>query len=177
MRIIASQKMFGYPILEVRKFMRGSAGFEWQLGFVAARFKIERKAAAKLVKAMLSDGLIAKVGLKLNGRKYELTRKGFVLGMARAAKPLRRATAERLVSEFLQRVEQVNNDPSLLYWIDEVVVFGSFLTNSPTLSDVDLAVTYTERVAPDLWEDLADQRSSIPLYLAQVTIFVVAFRC
>ncbi len=92
-------------MLDVREFMRVGSGFEWQLGYVARRFKIEQKAAAKLVKAMRRDGLIAKAGLKSHGRKYELTTKGFALGMARAAKPLRRATAERLVSEFLQRVE------------------------------------------------------------------------
>jgi predicted nucleotidyltransferase len=39
----------------------------------------------------------------------------------------------------------VNDDPNLLYWIDEVLVFGSFLTESETLADVDLAVVYTRR--------------------------------
>jgi predicted nucleotidyltransferase len=58
----------------------------------------------------------------------------------------RRSTAGRLVANFLQRVEEVNGDPSLLYWIDEVIVFGSFLTESEMLGDVDLAVSTTCRI-------------------------------
>jgi hypothetical protein len=39
----------------------------------------------------------------------------------------------------------VNNDPNLLYWIDQVLVFGSFLTESEVLGDVDLGLMYTPR--------------------------------
>ena len=158
MRIIASQEMFGYPVLKIRRLMRAAAGGRWGVSFVIATMGIGTREASKLVRAMLSAGLIAKSDLESDGQTYELTIKGMELGMASAAKPIKRATADRCVSEFLQRVEQVNNDPDLLFWIDEVVVIGSYLTNSPTLSDIDLAVTYTRRVGPDLWLELAKQR-------------------
>jgi len=80
-----------------------------------------------------------------HGPRYVLTIKGNALASA-SAKPIRRSTAERLVSNLLQRVEKVNGDPNLLHWVDEVVVFGSFLTESEMLGDIDLALAYTCRI-------------------------------
>ena len=152
MRLVALQKMFGIDSLEIRKFMREATDSKWRLGFLAATFG--RNSARKLVRAMLTDDLIAKAG-----RRYELTARGRALGMARAAQPLKRATADRLVWYFLRRVEQVNCDPNLLFWIDAVVVFGSYATTTlSVMSEIDLAVLYSKRVGPDLWTELADRR-------------------
>jgi hypothetical protein len=109
----------------------------------------------------VADGLIVEIDTRSNGRNYELTIKGRALGMASAAKPIRRLTAERLVSEFLQRVEEVNDDSNLLYFVSEVVAFGSLLTASPTLSDIDLAVMYTRKFCGDHWTVQAKQRVAI----------------
>lgn len=117
---------------------------------------ISRDRATELVEAMLVDGLVGKALDREcsrewlmtvedpHGPRYVLTIKGNALASA-SAKPIRRSTAERLVSDFLQRVEEVNNDPKLLLWIDEVLVFGSFLSESEMLGDVDLGLMYTRR--------------------------------
>lgn len=161
MRIIASQKMFGYPVLKIRRLMRAGAGGRWGVSFIIATMGIGMREASKLVRAMLSYGLIAKSDLGSDGQTYELTIKGMELGMASAAKPIKRATADRYVSELLRRVEEVNNDPDLLLWVDEVVLFGSYLTNSPTLGDVDLAVMYTRKFCPTHWRTQSRQRVAI----------------
>jgi hypothetical protein len=49
-----------------------------------------------------------------HARTYELAIKGGALAMANA-KPITRSTAERLVADFRQRVEEVNGDPNLLH--------------------------------------------------------------
>jgi hypothetical protein len=93
-----------------------------------------------------------------HGPRYVLTIKGNALASA-SAKPIRRSTAERLVSDFLQRVEEVNGDPNLLFWIDEILVFGSFLTDSEMLGDVDLGLLYTPRIENKKdWDALAKAR-------------------
>ncbi|HSS20977.1 MAG TPA: hypothetical protein VLL54_12955 [Pyrinomonadaceae bacterium] len=158
MRPIANQEMSGYSLLEIGKFMREMADSCWKSSLLAARFKIEQKAAAKLVRVMILNGLVAKVYPQSNCREYEVTSKGFALGKATAGPPLKRVTAERLVAEFLERVENVNNDPDFLCSIDEVVAFGSFITNDPTPSEIDLAVMYITRVDPGSWSDLSTQR-------------------
>jgi predicted nucleotidyltransferase len=62
--------------------------------------------------------------------------------MASFAKPISRATAERLLVGLLDRAAAWNAKPDKLVSIDEVLVFGSYL--DPTidrLGDVDIAVT------------------------------------
>lgn len=161
MQIISSQKLCGYPVLEIRRLMRAGAGSQWGVSFVAARLRINTKAATRLIEALVADGLIVEIDTRANGRNFELTIKGMALGMASAAKPIRRLTAERLVSEFLQRVEEVNNDSDLLFFVSEVVAFGSLLTASPTLSDIDLAVMYKRKFCETHWTVQARQRVAI----------------
>src|SRR5216684_2531980 len=122
MRIRASQKMFGYPSPEIRRLMRAGGNHCWGVGFVAATLGISSGQATELVQALLADSLIAQVlDEDPDDPRHELTIKGRALGMARATKPIKRATAERLVAEFLQRVEEVNKAPDLLFWVDEAV--------------------------------------------------------
>ena len=44
------------------------------------------------------------------------------------------------MSEFLDRVRQVNSNSGFLYRVRKVVVFGSFLSDAPFVGDLDLAV-------------------------------------
>jgi predicted nucleotidyltransferase len=73
--------------------------------------------------------------------------------MASAAKPLRRTSADQRLAEFLDRVRQVNRDPYWLYRVRKVVLFGSMLTESPTVNDVDLAVELSPKIEDrdELW--------------------------
>jgi predicted nucleotidyltransferase len=146
MRLFDYQHLFEYPMSEIRRLLVAAAGHSWsswRVDLVTATLGIQVDEASKLMETLLEEGFVA-LDAPGDDSCYELTIKGRGLAMARA-KLIRRTTAERLVSEFLQRVEEVNDDPNLLYWVDEVVVFGSFLTESETLGDVDLAVMYTRR--------------------------------
>ena len=48
---------------------------------------------------------------------------------ATSAKPVRRSTADRVLGEFLGRVEVVRDDSYYLVLVQEVVVFGSYLSS------------------------------------------------
>lgn len=63
--------------------------------------------------------------------------KARMLHIASAAKPTKRVTADRLLREFLGCVEHMNADEALMHRVSEVVVFGSDLTESSDLGDID----------------------------------------
>ena len=70
-----------------------------------------------------------------------MTQAGRTFSAATAAKPVTRATAEKALAQFLERVTQVNDDPYFLAKATRVVLFGSMLKpDVERLSDVDLAV-------------------------------------
>ena len=76
------------------------------------------------------------------GRKsWRVTQLGQSFASATAAKPITRQTAERTLSEFLERVQRVNEDQYFLAKVTKVVLFGSYLrAGVDRLGDVDVAV-------------------------------------
>jgi hypothetical protein len=82
---------------------------------------------------------------------------GMTFTAATAAKRLTRATAERALAAFMERVASVNSDPYFLGQVPRVALFGSMLnpdTDRP--SDIDLAVEIVPKIADrDREEQLA----------------------
>ncbi|WP_431954737.1 hypothetical protein [Nocardia lijiangensis] len=75
--------------------------------------------------------------------EYRLTLLGGAFKQASAARPLKRATAEKQFVAFLDRVRQINNDPYSVLTVEKVVLFGSMLDESrDTVNDVDLAIRF-----------------------------------
>lgn len=160
MRLSEIQHLFEHPILEIRRLLRAAGTSQWSTRLVTRTLGIDLDEAAKLLDTLLGEGFIAP-SRNWDGRRYELTMKGRALAMANA-KVIRRSTAARLVSEFLQRVEEVNRDPQYLFWIDEVLVFGSFLTDSETLGDIDLGLMYVSRIdGTENFNELSKRRVEI----------------
>jgi predicted nucleotidyltransferase len=90
-----------------------------------------------LVNALRTEGLIEASG----SGAWIITQAGRTFSAATAAKRVTRATAERALSQFLERVKQVNENPYFLGKVTRVVLFGSMLRSEvDRLSDVDLAV-------------------------------------
>lgn len=77
---------------------------------------------------------------------YGLTDLGTRLVNASATKPLSRKTADRLVKEFLSRCRALERLKDLYaYTVDELYVFGSYITEAPTLSDIDFGLSLRPR--------------------------------
>lgn len=89
------------------------------------------------------------------------TIQGNAVANANAARRVNRSTAERALSEFLDRVRGVNADDEYLFQVDGVVVFGSYLDdNVDRLSDVDVAVELSRRHPEEEFRDRSKARVS-----------------
>ena len=71
---------------------------------------------------------------------WRKTLKGSTLGLASAAKPVLRKTADSILAKFMERVQIVNSDSNFLVKVKKVLIFGSYLTQSPRINDIDIAV-------------------------------------
>ena len=109
----------------------------------ANRFSDQTTAARALVGQLLKDGMI-EVNAQFSDCRgqvaYQLTSKGNAMRSARLVPNLNRAKADKLLADFLRSVGEVNAHPDLLHWVTEVRVFGSYLTNSDDLGEIDLAI-------------------------------------
>ena len=77
---------------------------------------------------------------------------------ARSVPRLNRAKADKLLTDFLRSVEEVNAHPDLLHWVTEVRVFGSYLTNSDDLAEIDLAIKKERRPASGSFSEAYPER-------------------
>lgn len=152
MNIRSGDEIAGFPAIELREFFRqfrdgslGADGAAYYLG-------IGIKKAKKLLTDLENEGYLISEVSKYGRKKrtwWKQTTKGAGLRMASAMKPIKRATADRLLAQFLERVEEVNSSPDYLYKVVKVILFGSYLDESRTeLSDLDLAVEVV-RKEPD----------------------------
>jgi predicted nucleotidyltransferase len=144
MRIDAKDKIADVEILKVRDFLRRVNNTdEWEDNFVVHRLKISPKKANRLINELNRKGYIEPIRIYEQKQFYRKTLKGSTLGLASAAKPVTRNTANKIISEFMDRVKQVNSDPSYLVKVKKVLVFGSYLTDAIRINDIDVAVELT----------------------------------
>ena len=140
MHIDKSDCILNIPIIKVRDFLRRNKMYEWTVTSVADEIHISIFDATSLVNELEKQGYIETTEMRHGEQCWRNTIKGNALSQASAAKPVSRKTAERLLTEFLGRVDKVNNDSQFLYKVNKVVLFGSYLTNEDKLNDIDLAV-------------------------------------
>ena len=105
---------------------------------------------------LLAEGYIErKSSADTNGGiPHRTTVRGQALLMTRLVPRINRAKAEALLNDVLERVAAINADPELMDWVTEVRVFGSYLTDSDDLGDLDLALRYQLRPVDD--KDFSD---------------------
>jgi predicted nucleotidyltransferase len=165
MNIDSSQEVCGYPAPYIRGLLRAAAQSEpWDMKTWLAICESLPQAKAKvLLGGLQSAGLIAPYETARRGKWYEPTMAGRAFTMASLGPRIKRATAERNVKTFLERVAAVNADEGLLYCVDEVVVFGSYLSDVETLGDIDLAFSYSQREAAVDWSVRANLRVQLAL--------------
>ena len=123
----------------------------------ANRIPDQATAARALVEQLLKDGMI-EVNARFSDCREQVAYQPDQMRAARFVPRINRAKAEKLLADFLQCVEEVNAHPDLLHWVTEVRVFGSYLTNSDNLGEIDLAIKKERRPASGSFSDAYPER-------------------
>lgn len=144
-----------YPALELRRLLRRANG-HLDIGFACHVLDVPAQTALDLTHALESSGYLEKD--PKNPGVWLVTVPGSALAMASAGPPLKRAAADKLLLEFIARVEQLRDDPKWCYLVDRAVVFGSYLSTAPTMGDVDIGVSLRRRYADDDAHEAAEER-------------------
>lgn len=154
MQINRGQLIAGYPAFKIRHLLRYVRLREAVTSrFLAYVLKIEKQEDAELLAANLSQlGFLNQlkktpVGYSSENAWYEITELGISLANASAAPRIKRRTAERLVEDLMDRVNQVNANERYVYRVSAVVVFGSFISDRGDLGDVDIAIELSPRIS------------------------------
>jgi len=135
--------------MTVGAFLRAVGESEWAVDYAAARLRVPRRRAGDVIKQLIALGYVEAARSDGGDRRYKRSLAGSTLAQASAAQPLRRGTAERKLADFLARVHRINEDDYYLYRVKKVIVFGSYLTATERINDIDVAIELADR-----WQDL-----------------------
>ena len=161
MRIKSDEVVAGFPVRKIRQLLHQSVD-SLSAGDATKILEIKTKEAIQLLERLEQSGFLERNPALPNSddeQSFKRTVKGGALANALFSTPVSRQSAEKTLSEFLDRVRKVNFNSRFLYRVRKVVVFGSFLSDAPFVGDLDLAV--------DLWPKETDSRKHAALILAR----------
>ncbi len=158
MQINSKEILLGQPILKIREVVRQAMkGRLWGKSKeevpakVAKVIKQSEAVAKQLIKELIEDDYLI-----LNEEnfgeyfQYELkeTEKGRRFGIANASKPISRQKATKLLNELIERAKSINENGELIYFVESIKVFGSYLSDKDTLGDLDVGVKLSRKHKP-----------------------------
>jgi predicted nucleotidyltransferase len=173
MQIKSNQTLFDQPILKIRTVIRHA---------MAERLRgPNRDAVVEEVAKILGEptsvskrvfnSLVEEDYLEIKREKVAAsycvfvteTEKGRRLGVTRVNPPITREKASLLLTELLERVKTVNNNPEFIYRVETVKIFGSYLSDQELLGDIDVAVKLCRKVEGDEFTKRRDERIKLAL--------------
>jgi hypothetical protein len=153
MRIEKHQLIAGLPAKDVRRFMREAAGFIIRPRTVVEVLGFSQSDARQLLQKMQNEGLLA-----VKEDYWLATSRGHALAMATAARPLRRATAQRLIEEVVERARVINGDNEFAYRVHGSLCSEAFWLARNGPNDVDIGCCLVARFDGEKQRVLEDER-------------------
>jgi len=154
----AGQVIAGRPAKDIRKLLREIRHLQVSSAYVRDVLACSTDQAKQVVGLLEREGYLSRAGRDEGYDLYETTLKGNQLAGANL-RPISRATAEKTLQAFMQRVGAVNSNPDYLETITGVIVFGSFLSPSEELGDVDVGIELErEPTGDEVFMQLAEAR-------------------
>ena len=167
MRIDKGQLIAGLAAADVRKLMRKAGQLisartvTRVLGFLADN-------ARRLLVELEREGFVVE-----SDGFWTATTKGYALAAATAARPLRSETAQRLITQAIDRAKSVNRDSTLAYRVQLLVLFGSCASGKVRPNDVDIACKLVTRFDGPKQKISEDRRRSSKGEFANVSEWAV----
>lgn len=139
-RIDEDGEVAGYPIKAIRKALRWPARRhhgQVETRRLATELGVDDAEAARSAERLVEAGHLTSSGWD---DIWELTNDALRLACSRLGPPIPRRRAWTALQEMLDRAEEVNASEDYLYWVEQVVLFGSLTdATQTTMGDVDVA--------------------------------------
>jgi predicted nucleotidyltransferase/predicted transcriptional regulator len=147
MRIRKNENINDIPLIKIRNYFQKIQLIGISKADIRKYFSLDVKSMNCLIKELQKNDLIENALDKKGVIEYQLTTKGQSLCVARSVPPLNKAKADKFFNEFMQRVEDVNNNDYYLFKVEKVLLFGSYLNpNNADFGDIDVAIELKRKI-------------------------------
>jgi len=147
MRVDWTEKIAGVEIIEIRDFFRFLGWMSFGVRLLGSRLAVTEQTSLIILEQLLARNLIAlSPERSAHEISYSLTPTGRQLACARAVKRIDKAKASAILEKFHGRIESVNTDHDLIFYVQKVCLFGSYIDPlAHDYGDVDVAVDLRAR--------------------------------
>ena len=159
MLIKPKEILFGQPALKIRKVVQDAMNDSlWGnsqaeiTSKVAKTLKQPNSLAKKIIENLIQEDYLILEKEKFNRQfiyKITETEKGRSFGLANANSPISRQKAIQLLDDLIKRAETINSNNELVYFVESISVFGSFLSEKESLGDLDVGIKLAKKYESD----------------------------
>lgn len=153
MKLSKTETIHGVRMLRIRNFLRryrdcssmNYSDAEQELG-------VDFETARAIMRDLLTRGWLSAEPDDewYAGPDIHVSDLGSQVAIAKFLSPLKRARAKELLDELLGRAATINQTPDLVFSVNKIAVFGSYLhEDKATLSDLDIAVDLSANEHPN----------------------------
>jgi predicted transcriptional regulator/predicted nucleotidyltransferase len=143
MRIKRNEKIANISIIKIRDYFKEIRSVGITKEKLGRYFNLNVKNMNLLINELIKNGLIEETKKK----EYQLTMKGQALCAARSVSPMNKEKADKIFKEFMQRVEEINNNNYYLCKIEKLLLFGSYLnSDKDDYGDIDIAFELKRKI-------------------------------
>lgn len=147
MRITKEEVVAGHSALRVREFLRRFERGFFMVSAAESFMQLKSRQASGFISDLVALQLIEPTMPLGDKAAFQVAMRGHALANATAAKPIYRGTAERVLREFIDRVNAVNASKEFAFRIESALLFGSMLSCAERLGDVDVAIDLRPRIS------------------------------
>lgn len=157
MKLDPRQQIAGHDARAIRDLLKRQD--DLTVEYVQKTLDISSSEASKTI-----DGLLAVGYLEGDSRGFHpVTPAGRQVGNASFAKRMPRSRADQLLRDLLVRAAEINVRTDLTHRVGQINIFGSYLSDTPDLGDLDVAVRLEVR------EEYADTFVDVSVSKAQAS--------
>jgi hypothetical protein len=147
MRIKKEEVVAGHSALRVRGFLRRFERGFFMHSAAESFMQLKPRKAAEFINDLVALELIEPTTPFEKEAAFQVATRGHAFTNATAARPIYRGTAERVLRDFIDRVNAVNASEEYAFIVKSAVLFGSMLSCMDRLGDVDVAIDLRPRIS------------------------------
>ncbi|MDP4289445.1 MAG: hypothetical protein Q8908_00005 [Bacteroidota bacterium] len=155
MKINLKEEIAGFPLLKIRDLLKSKDFLYYEI--VAIFLKTDQNQAKIVLTELIDLGFIERDPAQIS-ILYVKTLKGNSLANAKAFIAIPKERAKKIFFEFMERVQEVNQNSKYIFKVSKVILFGSYIKDSPTVNDIDIAI---EMIRKDENDDIFNVKHEI----------------
>jgi predicted nucleotidyltransferase len=145
MNVDPNEKLAGVTMREIRRVFRLVIRREFSVKYLCERCRLPGEQGERLLGELLKRDLVQQAQGMETESYYTLTLKGCAVANANFGKRFGRDVGAKLIEAVRNRAGELNDDEWMPLFVEEIRIFGSWVTGSPYLGDIDLAVDFQRR--------------------------------